>query len=150
MLSKFWMVQCSVHRSRNRMVYTWHMQCYKAVLPPYRVMKIITENHSCVWVSLGAQTVKNLPAMQDTWVQSLGQEDFLAKGMATHSNILAWRIPRTEDLGGLQSMGSQRVGHHWVTFTFFHYCLKQNCMLLYFIPQSRHCHPHFIVKETDS
>ena len=58
------------------------------------------------------QTVKkNLPAMQKTQVQSLGQEDSLEKGMATHSSILAWRIPWTEELGGLQSMGSQRVGH---------------------------------------
>ena len=55
--------------------------------------------------------VKNLPAMGETWVQSLGWEDPLEKGMATHSSILAWRIPWTEELGGLQSMGSQRVGH---------------------------------------
>ena len=58
-----------------------------------------------------AQTVKNLPAMQETWVQSLGQEDPLEKGMATHSSILAWRIPWTEEPGGLQQMGLQRVGH---------------------------------------
>ena len=56
------------------------------------------------------QMLKNLPAMQ-TWVQSLGQEDSLEEGMATHSSILAWRIPWTEEPGGLQSMGSQRVGH---------------------------------------
>ena len=54
------------------------------------------------------QTVKNLPAMQETWLQSLGQEDPLEKGMATHSSILAWRIPWTEEPGGLQSMGSQK------------------------------------------
>ena len=53
--------------------------------------------------------VKNLPAMQETWVRSLGQEDPLGKRMATHSNILAWRILWTEDLGELQSMESQRV-----------------------------------------
>ena len=53
--------------------------------------------------------VKNLPAMQQTWVQSLGQKDPLEKGMVTHSSILAWRIPWTEDSGGLQSMGLQRV-----------------------------------------
>ena len=58
-----------------------------------------------------AQTVKNLPAMQETWVQSLGWEDSLEEGMATHSNILAWRIPRAEEPDGLGSMGSQRVGH---------------------------------------
>ena len=56
-----------------------------------------------------AQTVKNLPAMQETGVQYLGQEDPLDKGMATHFSILAWRIPWTEETGRLQSMGSQRV-----------------------------------------
>ena len=58
-----------------------------------------------------AQTVKNLPAMWETWILSLGQEDPLEKGMATHSSILAWRIPWTEEPGGLQSKGSQRVRH---------------------------------------
>ena len=58
--------------------------------------------------SLVAQMVKNLPAMQETWVQSLGWEDPLEKGMATHSSSLAWRIPWTEESGGLQSMGSKR------------------------------------------
>ena len=63
-----------------------------------------------------------LPAMRETWVQSLGWEDPLEKGMATHSNILAWRIPWTEESGGLQFMGSQRVGHDWMTNTFtFHF-----------------------------
>ena len=64
-----------------------------------------------------AQTVKNLPAMQETQVQSLGQEDPLEKGMATHSNILAWRILWTEEPGGLQSVGWQRVRHNQVTNT---------------------------------
>ena len=59
-----------------------------------------------------AQLLKNLPAMQVTWVQSLGQKDPLKKGMATHSGILAWRIPWTEELGGLLSMGLQRAGHN--------------------------------------
>ena len=63
------------------------------------------------WASLVAELVKNLPAMQETWVQSLGWEDPLEKGKATHSSILVWRIPWTEEPGGLQSMGSQRVGH---------------------------------------
>ena len=58
-----------------------------------------------------AQTVKRPPATQETQVRSLGQEDPLKKGMATHSNILAWRFPWTEELDGLQSMRSQRVGH---------------------------------------
>ena len=55
--------------------------------------------------------VKNLPAMQKTRIQSLGGEDPLEKGMATHSSIIAWRIPWTEEPGGLLCMGSQRVGH---------------------------------------
>ena len=58
-----------------------------------------------------AQTVKHLSAMQETQVQSLGWEDPLEKGMATHSSILAWRIPWSEEPGGLQSLGSQRVRH---------------------------------------
>ena len=62
--------------------------------------------------SLVARMVKNLPAMQETRVRSLGPEDPLEKKMATYSSILAWRIPWTEDPDGLQSTGSQRVGHN--------------------------------------
>ena len=62
-----------------------------------------------------AQMVKNLPAMRETQVQCLGRKDPLEKGMATHSNILAWKIPWTEEPGGLQSMGSQRVRHDRAT-----------------------------------
>ena len=62
--------------------------------------------------SLVAQMVKRLPTMQETWVQSLGREDLLEKEMATHSSILAWKIPWMEELGRLQSMGLQRVGHN--------------------------------------
>ena len=60
---------------------------------------------------LVAQTVKHLPAMRETQVRSLGQEDPLEKAMATHSSPLAWKIPWMEEPGGLQSMGPQRVGH---------------------------------------
>ena len=63
------------------------------------------------YISLVVQMVKNLSAMQETQVRSLGQEDALEKGMATHFSILAWRIPWTEKPGKLLSMGSQRVGH---------------------------------------
>ena len=62
-----------------------------------------------------AQTVKHLPTMRETQVQSLGWEDLLEKEMAPHSSILAWKIPWTEEPGGLQSVGSQRVGHNGVT-----------------------------------
>ena len=64
------------------------------------------------WASVVAQTVKCLPAVQETQVQSLGWEDPLGKEMATHSSILAWKIPWTEEPGGLQSMGLQRVRHN--------------------------------------
>ena len=63
-------------------------------------------------------TVKNLPAMQETWVQSLGREGPLEKGMTTHSSILTWGIPWAEEPCRLQSIGSQRVGHNRVTFFF--------------------------------
>ena len=64
-----------------------------------------------LWASLLAQSVKNLPAIQQTQVRSLGQEDPLEKEIATHSSILAWRIPWTEEPGGLQSRGLQTVRH---------------------------------------
>ena len=71
-----------------------------------------------VRASLVAQPIKNLPTMQETWVQSLGWEDPLEEEMATHFSILAWRIPWIEEPGRLQSMGSQRIRHDWATKTF--------------------------------
>ena len=62
-----------------------------------------------MWTSLVAQTIKNLPAMRETRVRSLGQKNLLEKRITTHSSILAWRIPGTEETGWLQTMGSQRV-----------------------------------------
>ena len=73
-----------------------------------------------IWASLVAQIVKNLPAMQETWVQSLGWEDPMEKGMAIHSSILAQRIPCTGESGELQFMGLQRVRHDWMTITHTH------------------------------
>ena len=73
----------------------------------------ISNKHLNLQASLVAQMVKNLPAMHETHVQSLGREDPLEKEMATHSCTLAWEIPWAEEPGGLQSMGSQRVGHHF-------------------------------------
>ena len=64
------------------------------------------------WTALVAQTVKNLPAMKETWVRSLGWEDPPEKGMATHASILVWKIPQTEEPGRLQSMGLKRAGHN--------------------------------------
>ena len=82
---------------------------------PYRakdIAKFSLRYISQDWTSLVAQLVRNLPVMWETWAQPLGQEEPLEKGMATHSIILVWRISWTEAPGGLQSMGSQRVGHN--------------------------------------
>ena len=68
-------------------------------------------SYTYLWPSLVAQMVKRLPTMWETWVRSLGREDPLEKVMATHSSILAWKIPWMEELGWLLSMGLQRVGH---------------------------------------
>ena len=73
-------------------------------------------------------SVKNFPAVQETKVWPLGQEDPLLKGMATHSSVLIWKIPWTEEPGTLQSLGSQRVGHDWVTNTHTHTPFGQSCM----------------------
>ena len=88
-----------------------------------------------------AQMIKNLPAMQETQFQSLGQEDPLEEEMATHSNILAWEIPWTEEPGGLQSMESQRAGHDWVkhsiayiyldTFPYWSFLLGKALLMLF-------------------
>ena len=72
--------------------------------------------------------VKNLPIMQETQVQFLGQQDNLQKGMATHSSVLAWRIPWTEEPGELQSMGFQRVEHDCATNTFTFTMLMNKCL----------------------
>ena len=71
--------------------------------------------------SLVAQMVKNLPAMQETWLRSLGREDPLEKEMTTHSSTLTWEIPWTEEPGGLPSMGLQRAGHDGATNTSLHF-----------------------------
>ena len=84
------------------------------------------------WTSLVAQTVKCLPTMWETRVQSLGWEDLLEKEMATQSSTLAWKIPWTEEPGRLQFMGSQRVRRDWATdFTFFLSFFLENCWCHY-------------------
>ena len=75
----------------------------------------LEQQHFRKWASLVAQTIKNLPAMRETRVRSLGWEDPLERGMATPSSHLAWGIPWTEEPGGPQFMGLQRVGHNWVS-----------------------------------
>ena len=79
---------------------------HKSSHPSFSKYSLSTYHYSLV-----TQMVKNPPTMQETWVQSLGQEDPLQEGMVTHPCILAWRIPWTEEPGGLQFMGSQRVEH---------------------------------------
>ena len=83
---------------------------------------------SVPWAFLVVEMVKNLPAIQENWVQSLGWDDPLEKGMANHSSVLAWRTPWTEEPGGLQSMGSQRVGHNSATNTSFLIMLYHQCI----------------------
>ena len=81
-------------------------------LPDYSKCEDFSHLLNLLWTSLVAQTVKHLPTMRETWVQSLGPEDLLENEMATHFDILAWKIPWMEEPGGLQFMGSQRVGHY--------------------------------------
>ena len=78
-------------------------------------MAPLVKNPSVMLASLAAQTVRSLPAVQGSRVQSLDREDPLEKEMATHSSILAWKIPWLEESSRLQPMGSQRVGHDWAT-----------------------------------
>ena len=75
-----------------------------------------------------AQTIKSLPAMQKTQVQSLGQEDPREEEMTTHSNILAWEIPWTEEPGRLHSVGSHRVRHNWSTNTHYEHVARRRCV----------------------
>ena len=86
---------------------TWNSECPLGSLGPYPTSKGFP----------GGSVLKSLPAMRESWVRPLGREDPLENEMGTHSSILAWRIPWTEEPGRLQSMGSQGVGHEWVTNT---------------------------------
>ena len=90
--------------------------CISQESPEKWTNRIYVSLYLCIhhpWASLVAQMVKNLPEIQETWVQSLGWEDPLEVGMATHSSIFAWRIPWTEESGRLQSTGLQRIRHDW-------------------------------------
>ena len=111
-----WLSTCSYSNS------VMSMWCHRQCGPPVRRQKIQLSKFKAQagfikwlinWASLLVQLVKNLPAMRETWVCSLGWEDPLEKGKATHSSILAWRIPWTT-----QTKGSQRVWHDWATLTF--------------------------------
>ena len=138
--------------NKNKMM-NWEIQICslrrEAGLSFYRVFNKLThlnlgENREFPGKPLVAQTVKRLPTMQETWVQSLGREDPLEKEMATHSSILAWKIPWTEEPGRLQSMGLQRVGHDWVAslhFTSLHREFteeqKDHICILTYVPRLR-------------
>ena len=105
MRTTFWFIDghllaVSSYGKRDKRVL--QLLCYKDINPAHQS-------------SLVAQTVKHLPAMRETWVWSLGGEDPLEKEMATYSSTLAWKTPWTEEPGRLQSLGSQRVRHDWVT-----------------------------------
>ena len=106
----------SCHTEHSDINVFHHCRIFYRIALLYRVFGRLSETYMG-WggASLVAQRLKRLPAMQETWVRSLGWEDPLEKEMATHSSILAWRIPWTEEPGGLQSTGSQRVGHDWAT-----------------------------------
>ena len=108
-MAKYYYVQTDIKWSRHLMTSVWQWCGWHSpedweITYTYRA-------------SLVAQMVKNLPAMQKTQVGSLSRQDSLEKGMAIHSSILAWTIPWTEEIGGLQSMGSQIVTHDWATNT---------------------------------
>ena len=104
----------------------------------------------CVYgASPVVQLVMNMSAMWETCVWSLGWEEPLEKGTATHSNILVWRIPWKEETGRLYPMGLQRVRHHWVTFTCVHICVSlffQSC--IYFSCFQSYCYMQCCIKHT--
>ena len=79
------------------------------------IVEVVTQVYKFVKIHQNGSDIKYLPTVWETWVQSLGWEDLLEREMATHSSILAWKTPWTEEPGRLPSMGSQRVGHDWVT-----------------------------------
>ena len=121
--------------------YHW---CYLFHLHTSLEIHIHVLYNACLYISRAswlAQIVKNLSAMWEIWVQSLGQEDPLENGMVIHVSILAWRIPQIEEPGGLQSMGSKRVGQDWATKTFtFHAKVYTICTYIYIsIYNQIHC-----------
>ena len=129
----FFQSRANVQCKENRILWVWRSngphpasqlgkaatqkstQCWLRMLTTFLNNKVKLHTVTLKQTSLVAQTVKHLPTMQETRVLSLGQEDPLEKEMATHSSSLAWKIPWMEEPGRLQSMGSQRVGHNWVT-----------------------------------
>jgi len=111
--------------STGKFLCPFHALIYFCLVITKIIQMVNTLRLECISrASLVAQMVKNLPAVLETWVQFLGQEDPLEKGMATHSSILAWRIPWTEEPGRLQSMGPQRDMTEWLTLS---ECVSKHC-----------------------
>ena len=104
-------------RSKSVMLPIWSANCTEN---SYLEVFWATRGSRRPAASQVALVVKNLPAMQEMQIRSLGGEDPLEEGMKTHSSILSWRIPWTEEPGGLQSIGSQRVGHNWSNLACMH------------------------------
>ena len=131
--------QCPEKENRGTIFWTFLLtKCvnYQAF---YKTIPYITTEASPV-----AHMAKNLHTVWETWVQFLGQEDPLEKGMATHSSILAWRMSWLEEPGGLQSIGSQRIGHDWSTNTsslpLHNYSIKEvNWGVIEYYMEGSHC-----------
>ena len=143
LLSQFVPPSPSLHRVQKSILYIWvsiTVLFFETLCHPYKSVilcifwwmppkcDLLDYQTAAIWnmssygwqpygASLVVQSVKDLPALQEAWVWSLGWEDLLEKEMATHSSILAWKISWTEEPGGLQSMGSQKVEHDWATNT---------------------------------
>ena len=128
-------------RSKHLLI-SWLQSPSAVILEPKKIKSFTFSPSICqevmhIWGFWGGSVVKNLPAVQEMQEWSLGQEDPLEEGMATHSSILAWRIPWTQEPGGLQSTGPQRVGHDWsdwahthtrytCVYSLFHYRVLQD------------------------
>ena len=110
-----WVTDHVQDKGASQCYYTHHIALYTCVKPTHCTPLTYTVLYANYGASRVAQTVKDLPVIQETWVWSLVWQDPLEKGMATHSSILAWKIRWTEEPGGIQSMGSPRVRHDWVT-----------------------------------
>ena len=121
-------------RSKHLLI-SWLQSWSAVILEPPKIKRYLSLN-ALHWSLQGAspvaQMVKNLPAMQENWVRSLGWQDSLEEGVATHSSILAWIIPWTEKAGGVQSTGLQRVGNDWVTNTKHNFTRSESSRTLFF------------------
>ena len=125
-------INCIVHGVTKSQIWLrkFHFHCSIPCHHIFSSHQLYQAGGSILGASLVAQMVKNLPATQETWVQFLGWEDPLEKGMATHCSILAWKILQTEEPGRLRSMGLQRVGYNWATFIFTFFYLVYSPVLV--------------------